>query len=72
MVTTVACHPADDIVRIGYEEAMILGARFADSKGSPVGAPGQWRDHRHGLEQERRQLVLDRRRADCGVVDIAG
>jgi WD40 repeat protein len=32
MVTAVACHPNDDIVAIGYQDGMVLAARFADAK----------------------------------------
>src|SRR4029079_17913988 len=32
MVTCVACHPSDDIVAIGYQDGMVLAARFVDAK----------------------------------------
>ncbi len=46
LVSQVACHPAEEVVAIGYQDGMVLVARFADSQevllrrpgGSPVSA----------------------------------
>ncbi|EBU7498066.1 WD40 repeat domain-containing protein, partial [Salmonella enterica subsp. enterica serovar Typhi] len=41
MVTSVACHPTDDIMAIGYSDGMILAARFADQKEILLRRPGK-------------------------------
>ena len=41
MVTCVACHPGEDIAAIGYDDGMVLAARFADSKEVLLRRPGK-------------------------------
>lgn len=72
MVTTVACHPADDIVAIGYEDGMILAARFADSKEVLLRRPGNGAITAMAWNKSGRQLAFGSAAGDCGVVDIAG
>jgi WD40 repeat protein len=48
IVTAVACHPSEEVVAIGYDDGMILAARFGDSAevllrkpdGAPISALG--------------------------------
>ena len=44
MVSAVACHPTDDIVAIGYQDGMVLAARFADAEGGAAAPSRQRRD----------------------------
>ena len=41
MVTAVACHPAEEIVAIGYDDGMIMAVRFADHKEVLLRRPGK-------------------------------
>jgi hypothetical protein len=72
LVTSVACHPFEEIAAVGYEDGMILLVRFSDGEevvlrrpaGSPVTALG-W--IRSGLE-----LAFGCEAGDAGVVSLAG
>ncbi|MEX6505281.1 WD40 repeat domain-containing protein [Jiella sp. M17.18] len=72
MVTAVACHPAEDMLAIGYQDGMILAARFQDGKeallrrggASPVRTMA-W-DARGGL------VAFGTESGEAGVIDIAG
>ncbi|MBC2886197.1 WD40 repeat domain-containing protein [Ochrobactrum sp. CM-21-5] len=70
MVTAVACHPAEDIAAIGYNDGMILIVRLADSKEVLLRRPGKgaissmgWDDHGH-------RLAFGSEAGDCGVVSL--
>lgn len=70
MVTSVACHPSEEIVAIGYNDGMILLVRFADQKEVLLRRPGRgaitsmgWDDHGH-------RLAFGSEAGDCGIVDI--
>ena len=41
MVTSVACHPSQDIVAIGYNDGMVMAVRFADAKEVLLRRPGK-------------------------------
>ena len=62
MVTTVACHPTDDIVAIGYADGMVMAARFADQKEVLLAPLRQGRGHGTGLGQ--RGTAAGRRHRD--------
>ena len=53
MVSAVACHPTDDIVAIGYQDGMVLAARFADAKEVLLRRAGQRRDQLDDVGQGR-------------------
>lgn len=72
MVTAVACHPAEEIVAIGYEDGMIIAARFADSKEVLLRRPGKGAITAMAWNRNGRQLAFGSAAGDCGVVDIAG
>ncbi|MGI6856596.1 WD40 repeat domain-containing protein [Mesorhizobium sp. 1B3] len=72
MVTAVACHPAEDIVAIGYEDGMVLAARFADGKEVLLRRPGQGGITSMGWDEEGRRVAFGSASGDCGVIDIAG
>jgi WD40 repeat protein len=72
MVTAVACHPAEDIVAIGYDDGMVLAARFADGKEVLLRRPGKGAITSMGWDEEGRRLAFGSAAGDCGVIDIAG
>lgn len=71
MVTSVACHPVEDIVAIGYNDGMILIARFADSKEVLLRRPGKGAITSMGWDEHGHRLVFGSEAGDCGVVSIA-
>nr|WP_278434345.1 WD40 repeat domain-containing protein [Brucella anthropi] len=71
MVTSVACHPVEDIAAIGYNDGMILVARFADSKEVLLRRPGKGAITSMGWDEQGQRLVFGSEAGDCGVVSIA-
>jgi hypothetical protein len=73
-VTTVACHPTEDLVTIGYQDGMILLVRFSDARevllrrneenanGAAITALG-W--DKYGA-----RLAYGSENGACGVVDL--
>jgi WD40 repeat protein len=72
LVTTVACHPAEDIVAIGYADGMVLAARITDAKEVLLRRPGKGAITSLGWNRDGRQLAFGSEAGDCGVVDISG
>jgi WD40 repeat protein len=71
MVTTVACHPNDDIVAIGYQDGMVLAARFADAKEVLLRRPGKGAISSMMWDADGRRLAFGSETGDCGVIDIS-
>lgn len=72
MVTSVSCHPTEDLVAIGFTDGMILAARFADNKEVLLRRPGKGAITAMAWSREGRRLAFASEKGDCGVVDIAG
>ena len=72
MVTTVACHPADEIAAIGYADGMVLAARFADQKEVLLRRPGKGAITSMAWDKEGRRIAFGSETGDCGVIDISG
>ncbi len=72
MVTCVACHPSEDVVAIGYDDGMVLAARFADAKEVLLRRPGKGAITAMAWDSEERRIVFGSAAGDCGVIDIAG
>lgn len=72
MVTAVACHPAEDVVAIGYADGMVLAARFADAKEVLLRRPGKGAVSSMAWSRDGKQLVFGSEAGDCGVIDISG
>jgi len=72
MVTSVACHPADEIVAIGYQDGMVLAARFADAKEVLLRRPGKGAISSMMWDAEGRRLAFGSETGECGVIDISG
>jgi len=70
-VTCVACHPADEIVAIGYADGMVLAARFADQKEVLLRRPGKGAITSMAWDKEGRRIVFGAETGDCGVIDIS-
>lgn len=70
LVTTVACHPSDEIVAIGFNDGMVLAARFVDQKEVLLRRPGKGPISSLDWNRDGRQLVFGSEAGDCGVVDI--
>lgn len=71
MVTSVACHPAEEVVAIGYSDGMVLAARFADSREVLLRRPGKGAISSMAWSKNGRQLAFASEAGDCGVVDIS-
>lgn len=71
MVTSVACHPTDEIMAIGYSDGMILASRFADQKEILLRRPGKGAISSMTWDGEGRRLVFGSEAGDCGVIDIS-
>ncbi len=71
-VTCVACHPSEEIVAIGYNDGMILAARFADQKEVLLRRPGRGAITAMAWDDEERRIAFGSEAGDCGVIDIAG
>jgi WD40 repeat protein len=71
MVTSVACHPADEAVAIGYSDGMVLAGRIADQKEVLLRRPGKGAVSSMSWDAEGRRLVFGTETGDCGVIDIS-
>ena len=72
MVTAVACHPAEDVVAIGYSDGMVLAARFADSREVLLRRPGKGAITAIAWSRSGKLAAFASEAGDCGVIDIAG
>jgi WD40 repeat protein len=72
MVTAVACHPIDDVTAVGYDDGMVLAARFADSKEVLLRRPGKGAVTSMAWDREGRRIAFGTETGDCGVIDISG
>ncbi|MEW6634074.1 MAG: WD40 repeat domain-containing protein [Pseudomonadota bacterium] len=72
MVTCVACHPSQDVAAIGYEDGMVIAARFADAKEVLLRRPGKGAITSMMWDKEERRVVFGSAACDCGVIDITG
>ncbi len=72
MVTSVACHPADEIAAIGYADGMVLACRFADQKEVLLRRPGKGAISAMGWDKAGRRIAFGTEAGDCGVIDLTG
>jgi WD40 repeat protein len=70
MVTCVACHPSQDVVAIGYEDGMVIAARFTDAKEVLLRRPGKGAITAMMWDREERRIAFGSAAGDCGVIDI--
>ncbi|NGN43991.1 WD40 repeat domain-containing protein [Mesorhizobium sp. CGMCC 1.15528] len=71
-VTCVACHPSEDIVAIGYNDGMIIAARFADAKEVLLRRPGKGAITAMAWDNDEKRIAFGSEAGDCGVIDITG
>lgn len=70
MVTAVACHPSEEVVAIGYEDGMVIAARFHDAKEVMLRRPGKGAITALTWDKAERRLVFGSAAGDCGIIDI--
>lgn len=71
MVTSVACHPGDDILAIGYADGMVLAVRFADQKEALLRRGGTGAVSSMTWHREGRLLAFGTESGEAGIIDIA-
>ncbi|HEY4192869.1 MAG TPA: WD40 repeat domain-containing protein [Mesorhizobium sp.] len=71
MVTCVACHPSDDVVAIGYDDGMVIAARFADAKEVLLRRPGKGAITAMMWDKAERRIAFGSAAGDCGIIDIS-
>ncbi|OJU52517.1 MAG: hypothetical protein BGO03_02835 [Mesorhizobium sp. 61-13] len=70
MVTCVACHPSQDVVAIGYEDGMVIAARFTDAKEVLLRRPGKGAITAMMWDRQEQRIAFGSAAGDCGVIDI--
>ena len=71
LVTSVAFHPAEEVLAIGFIDGMILGVRLADQKEALLRRPGKGAISSLGWSRSGKLLAFASEAGDCGVVDIS-
>jgi WD40 repeat protein len=72
MVTTVACHPREEMVAIGYDDGMVIAVRFADAREALLRRPGKGPISALGWDSDGKRLAFGSETGDCGIIDISG
>ncbi|WP_037077310.1 WD40 repeat domain-containing protein [Neorhizobium vignae] len=71
MVTSVAFHPAEEVLAIGFIDGMILGVRLADAKEALLRRPGKGGITGLSWSANGKLVAFSSDAGDCGVIDIA-
>ncbi|RWK64925.1 WD40 repeat domain-containing protein [Mesorhizobium sp.] len=71
MVTSVACHPSQEVVAVGYDDGMVMAVRFADAKEVLLRRPGKGAITSMMWDREERRVAFGSTAGDCGVIDIS-
>ena len=71
MVTSVACHPSQDVVAVGYDDGMVMAMRFADAREVLLRRPGKGAITSMMWDKEERRVAFGSAAGDCGVIDIS-
>ena len=71
LVTSVAFHPVEEVLAIGFIDGMILGVRLADQKEALLRRPGKGGITSMAWSKSGRLLAFASEAGDCGVVDIS-
>ena len=72
MVTAVACHPAEDMMAIGYGDGMVLAVRFADAKEALLRRGGASPVRTLAWDAKGERLAFGSEGGEAGIIDIAG
>jgi WD40 repeat protein len=70
LVTSVAFHPAEEVLAIGFIDGMILGVRIADQKEALLRRPGKGAISSMGWSPSGKLLAFASEAGDCGVIDL--
>jgi hypothetical protein len=70
MVTSVACHPAEELLAIGYADGMVMAVRLADGREALLRRPGNGAISALAWDRRGARLAFGAETGDCGVVDI--
>ena len=70
IVMVVACHPAEDLVAIGYNDGMILLVRFSDAREVVLRRAGTSAIFALGWDKTGARLAFGSDNGNCGVVDL--
>lgn len=71
LATSVAFHPNEEVLAIGYIDGMILGVRLADEKEALLRRPGKGAITSMSWSKSGKLLAFASEAGDCGVVDIS-
>ena len=71
-VTSVSCHPVDEICAVGFSDGMILGVRMGDAKEVLLRRAGKGAVSSMSWDVGGFRLAFGSEAGDCGLVDIAG
>ncbi|WP_181703011.1 WD40 repeat domain-containing protein [Chthonobacter albigriseus] len=71
MVTSVACHPVEEIAAIGYDDGMILLVRFSDGEEILLRPPGNGAISALGWDKSGLELAFGTEEGAGGVVNLA-
>ncbi|MCQ8783657.1 WD40 repeat domain-containing protein [Mangrovibrevibacter kandeliae] len=72
MVTSVACHPAEDMLAIGYQDGMILAVRFSDGREALLRREGMSPVRTMAWDKAGARLAFGCESGEAGLVDIQG
>lgn len=72
LATAVCCHPAEEVVGIGFSDGMILLVRLGDEKEVLLRRPGKGAITAMSWSKNGKLLSFASEAGDCGVVDISG
>lgn len=70
LVTAVACHPAEDVVALGYADGMVLMARFEDNAEVLLRRPGKGPVSSLAWDNAGNRLVFGTEEAEAGVIAL--
>ncbi|WP_375647643.1 MULTISPECIES: WD40 repeat domain-containing protein [unclassified Bartonella] len=71
LVSTVACHPSEDIVAIGFNDGMILCAHFHDGKEVLLKGYGKSAISALNWDQTGHNLAFGSENGECGIINIS-
>jgi hypothetical protein len=71
-VTSVACHPREEVVAVGYQDGMVLAVRFANAEEALLRKPGGGPISALAWDRSGRRLAVGTEKGTAGLVDIAG
>ncbi len=72
IVTAVSCHPATEVVAVGYSDGMILACRIGDGNEVLLRRGGKGAITSMDWDRPGIRIAFGSETGDCGVVDISG